>query len=228
MTYPLPENEKKRLEALRSYNLLDTPPESTFDDFTKIASYLFNTPIAMITLIDEHRQWFKSKIGTEVIESPREHSFCTYTIMDKEVMLIKDLADDTRFRNNPFVLSEPTVRFYAGTPLIDVEGYALGSLCIIDMQPRSLDETEKEVLAALGRRVTSQIEFRRVSKQLAGALNDLKRAAHLIPICSHCKGVRNDEGFWETIEEYLSSENQMQLTHGICPKCAKELYPDVK
>ena len=149
--YPVPPNEASRLAALRHYGLLDTSAEQSFDDFAQLASLICDTPIALVTLVDADRQWFKAKVGLEVSETPREQAFCTYAILGRQVMVVEDATADVRFAGNPLVLSDPNIRFYAGAPLIDREGFGLGTLCVIDRQPRQLTEERRRALEALAR-----------------------------------------------------------------------------
>jgi len=131
-----PANEAKRIEALRSLQVLDTPPEERFDRITKIAQHVFDVPIALVSLVDESRQWFKSKQGLEVCETGRDVSFCGHAILRDDALVVPDAFLDKRFADNPLVTGEPHVRFYAGHPLADAAGFKLGTLCIIDHRPR--------------------------------------------------------------------------------------------
>lgn len=220
-----PRNEIKRLEALRRYHILDTEPEAAFDDFAKLASFICGTPMATITLVDLDRQWFKAKVGMDRVETPRNQSFCTHTILANEVMVVEDALIDGRFLDSPLVTGDPHIRFYAGAPLLSPDGHAVGSLCALDQRPRKLDVAGKTMLQTLARRVMEQMELRRVSHDLAAALEDLKTLRDLLPICSHCKGIRNDGGYWQRVEDYLFTSSGTDLTHGICPACAKKHYP---
>lgn len=158
--FPIPENEAERLKALSKYNILDTLSEEEFDRLTKLASIICGVPIALIGLIDQNRQWFKSKIGLEGSETPRELTFCQYAITDNKIMQVQDATKDSRFVDNPFVTGEPDVRFYAGYPLIDPDGYALGTLCVIDKKANALTTEQQEALALLAEEVVSQIVAR--------------------------------------------------------------------
>ncbi|MBU1820112.1 MAG: PAS domain S-box protein, partial [Bacteroidetes bacterium] len=158
---PIPENEEERLKALKNYNILDTLPEEEFERLTKLVSMVCGTPISLITLLDEERQWFKSNVGLDVSQTPRTDSFCQYTIMGESLLEVKDTLEDERFVNNPLVTGPPKMRYYAGFPLIDPDGYALGALCIIDREPNELDANQQEVMALLAREVVSQIVARK-------------------------------------------------------------------
>jgi two-component system NtrC family sensor kinase len=174
----MPTPEEARIAALEKYAILDTEPEQAFDDLTLLASYICKTPIALISLVDENRQWFKSKVGLSVSETPREIAFCSTAIMQADVMVVPDTLQDARFRDNPLVVSEPRIRFYAGAPLITEEGYALGTLCVVDRTPREFSADQKEALQALSRLVLAQLEFRRNLMLLKEALTDRSHAEH--------------------------------------------------
>ncbi len=159
--YPVSEAERNRLASLRSYAILDTDPEKAFDDLTALAAYVCQTPISLISLVDEDRQWFKARIGISATETSRSVSFCTHAIEQRGLFVVPDALEDHRFANNPLVVSDPKIRFYAGAPLVNPEGYALGTLCVIDRKPRSLSMEQLEALAALSRQVEAQLELRR-------------------------------------------------------------------
>jgi GAF domain-containing protein len=174
----MPAPDQERVAALQKYAILDTEPERAFDDLTLLASFVCKTPIALISLVDEDRQWFKSKIGLEATETPRDIAFCSTAIQQSEVMVIPDTLQDDRFRDNPMVVGEPKIRFYAGAPLINEEGYALGTLCVVDRTPREFAPEQKDALQALGRLVLAQLEFRRNLQLLKEALTDRTQAEH--------------------------------------------------
>jgi anti-sigma regulatory factor (Ser/Thr protein kinase) len=170
-------DEAARLAALRRYRILDTDPEQAFDDLTLLASHICHAPIALITLLDEDRQWFKSRVGLTAKETARSVSFCTHAIAcPDEIMVVPDALDDHRFTNNPLVVHDPKIRFYAGAPLCTPEGHALGTLCVVDRVPRTLTPEQMHALDALRRQAQAQLELRRNLIQLREALDERDRA----------------------------------------------------
>jgi anti-sigma regulatory factor (Ser/Thr protein kinase) len=180
-------DEAGRLKALRQYRILDTEPEQAFDDLTLIASQICGVPVALISLVDEDRQWFKSRVGIEARESSRSVSFCAHAILQRGIFTIPDASKDERFRDNPFVRGDPHIRFYAGAPITTQDGYALGTLCVIDYVPRKLTDDQIKALEALERQVTAQLELRRNLDELRVALEGIDTLSALIPYCSTCE-----------------------------------------
>ncbi|WP_287129989.1 response regulator [Candidatus Cyanaurora vandensis] len=169
-------DESVRLAVLESYGILDTPAEAAFDDLARLAAHICETPIALVSLVDETRQWFKARMGLEISQTSREIAFCAYAIEQTQLFLVPDALKDDRFARNPLVIHEPHIRFYAGMPLVTPEGAALGTLCVIDTVPRTLTSEQQSVLAALGRQVVDQLTLRRNLKQLAQAKAEAEQA----------------------------------------------------
>ena len=163
---PIPKNEKQRLADLQSYKILDTPPEENFDHITALAAHICGTPIALITLIDSDRQWFKSKVGLTVSETSRDVAFCAHAIMQHGLFVVADAAHDRRFATNPLVTAKPKIRFYAGAPLVNLEQHALGTLCVLDRVPRVLSPDQTKALRALSQQAMAQMELRRTVIEL--------------------------------------------------------------
>lgn len=163
---PIPFNEKERVEALRRYQILDTQSEESFDRLTQLASTICQTPISFISIVDECRSWLKSKVGVDAEEVPRDIVFCQYTLLGTDLLEVEDTTQDERFKENPFVTREPYIRFYAGYPLTDPDGYALGTLCVMDSTPRKLTPSQQKALQTLGKMATSLIVEYRQKQEL--------------------------------------------------------------
>lgn len=153
--------EDRRLAELRSFDVLDTAPEATFDECVRLAAAVANTPTALISLLDGTRQWFKARVGLEVAETPRNIAFCDHAIRGKEVFVVEDASKDSRFAHNPLVTEDPRIRFYAGAPLITRDGYALGTICVIDYVPHEFTVEQREALTTLSSHVMAQLDLRR-------------------------------------------------------------------
>ncbi|SDB35085.1 Adenylate cyclase, class 3 [Flavobacteriaceae bacterium MAR_2010_188] len=158
--------EKARLAALHEQNILDTENEEEFDRIVKVASFICGTPISLISLVDTDRQWFKSRIGLELKETPRSVSFCSHAIQQDGIMEIEDATKDKRFKDNPLVKGDPNIKFYAGTPLITQAGFKLGTLCVIDRVPKILSQEQKDCLKTLSMQIMNQLELKQQKKQL--------------------------------------------------------------
>ena len=173
---PIPENESQRLRAVRSYEILDTPPEVDFDTLTRVATQALGTPAGVIGLMDADRLWFKSQLGLGVPQLDRQIAFCAHALMKPgEALIVEDLQQDPRFRNNPLVTQEPHLRFYAGAPLIDRDGYALGTIAVVDIEPRKISDTHIELLGDLSTLVITALE----NRQRANILSQLAMTDHL-------------------------------------------------
>jgi GAF domain-containing protein len=170
MNYPVPANEMERLRTLRAYKILDTRPEERFDDLTQLAALICDAPISLISLLDSDRQWFKSRFGLDMQETPRAQAFCTHAIMQPEIFVVPDAAKDERFAQSPLVTGETHIRFYAGAPLAARDGHLLGTLCVMDRQPHALSNGQKSALEILSRLVIANIELRSDLQELRDAL----------------------------------------------------------
>jgi anti-sigma regulatory factor (Ser/Thr protein kinase) len=204
----IPRDETARLESLDRYRILDTEPERSFDDLTLLASHICGTPIALISLIDAQRQWFKSKVGLTLTETSRSIAICAHAIQQQDVFIVPNALDDERFRNNPLVTGDAHLRFYAGAPLVMPDGHALGTLCVMDQVARTLTRDQIAALEALRRQAVAQLELRKnlsdlkralaerdraeaertkLITDLRAALDNVNRLGGLIPYCEACQ-----------------------------------------
>src|SRR5262245_39596131 len=200
MKAPLPGDEVERLAALHGLGILDTPPELAYDELTGLAAYICQTPIALISLVDENRQWFKSRVGLTTGETPREVAFCAHAILQPDLMVVPDARADERFANNPLVASPQGIRFYAGAPLVTAEGHALGTLCVLDHKPRDLSQEQQRALRALSHQVVAQLRLRQqlaeqmhINAELRRVEEELQRANDLLALAVRGSHV----GVWE-------------------------------
>ena len=181
-------DEQERLEALRSYDIIDTDPEPVFNDLAQLAAYVCGTPMAVVSLLDDERQWLKARVGIDVREVAREQTFCQYALRATDVFEIPDTLADALYASNPMVTGAPHIRFYAGTPLLTPEGYSLGTLCAFDTVPRSLSTDQREALRLLARQVMAHLELRRTRllldderRKLEGVIRLAGRTDGLVP-----------------------------------------------
>jgi GAF domain-containing protein len=162
-------DEEARLNALSRYSILDTLPEQIYDDITALASLICGTPISLVSLVDAERQWFKSTVGVELRETPRSLSFCAHTLPTARTLIVGDAQKDSRFMDNPAVVGDPKIRFYAGAPIVEPGGHVLGTVCVIDTTPRTLSPIQIAALEALARHTMALMEMRRTIQELRGS-----------------------------------------------------------
>ena len=187
-----PKNEDIRVAALRSLDILDTEPEERFDRLTRIAKRLFKVPIALVSFVDINRQWFKSCQGLEVKEMPRDISFCGHAILGDDIFIISDTLLDDRFYDNPLVINEPRIRFYAGIPLVISNEIRVGTLCLIDREPRILSEEDKELLRDLGQMAVQDLTLVQLATideltQISNRRGFSTLAIHALNLCKRMK-----------------------------------------
>ncbi|HEX9794048.1 MAG TPA: GAF domain-containing protein [Planctomycetota bacterium] len=194
MNAPISSDEERRLQALQALDILDTQPEGAFDDIVLLASRICGTPIAVISLVDSVRQWFKSRVGLYATETPRDIAFCAHAILEPdELMIVRDAHRDERFADNPLVTGDPNIRFYAGAPLVTSSGHALGTVCVIDSVARSLTLDGQQALRALARQTVALLEQRLTVRQLESRIEKL--VAHNIELSELSRGLLHDSSY---------------------------------
>lgn len=164
--YPVPPDEEERLQALRSYGILDTAEEQEFNDIVSLAAAVCDVPIALVSLVDQNRQWFKARVGLDQAETSRDVSFCAHAIVGTDLLEVEDATAEDRFRDNPLVTKDPNIRFYAGVPLVPDGEHPFGTLCVIDRERRTLSASQRAALQSLARQASALIELRRVNADL--------------------------------------------------------------
>ncbi|KIG15345.1 Diguanylate cyclase (GGDEF domain) with GAF sensor [Enhygromyxa salina] len=218
--------DNARVDTLHGYAILDSEPEPRFDALTKISSLALDLPVTLITLVDAAREWTKSAYGVELASLPTQLGFGSAAIAARQLLVIEDISTDPRFAAHPLVTGPLQLRFFAGVPLEVRCGHQIGSLCVFGQTPHAVTPRETELLLALAGQVVQMLELRRTESELEGAVQSIRTLATLIPICSHCRKVRDDENHWSTLERLVQAKTGSRFTHGICPDCVREHYPD--
>jgi GAF domain-containing protein len=232
MTFPIPDDEDARLAELDTYQIVDTMPEQQYDDIANLVAQVCGTSISTVALLDRDRKWHKAKAGISKEAVPREFAICSHTILGREPLIVNDTTEHEVFCDIGMVTNPPYVRFYAGVPLVNPDGFALGTLCAIDTLPKSLHAYQVDALSSLARQVVALLELHRTRLQLERtvaakdeALANVKQLRELLPICCGCKKIRDDADEWHQLESYISQRTDATFTHGYCPDCVQDLLP---
>ncbi|MBA3258658.1 MAG: GAF domain-containing protein [Gemmatimonadales bacterium] len=227
-------SETERLAALRSYEILDTPPDGAFDRITALAARHFEVPVALVSLVDEDRIWFKSRCGLEAGQVPRVPGLCASVILSDTAYIVKNAIEDPRTLANPLVAGELGVRFYAAAPLITHDGYRLGTMNIIDFAPREFDAEEEWTLQQFAGLVVDQMELRLSARKAIATLTQIflgaersKELRKLVTVCAWSRKIRVDEE-WVSFEEFLVEKLGVSITHGIDPQIAERLQGEME
>jgi GAF domain-containing protein len=230
MTDPANRREVERLEALRSYEILDTPPDGAFDRVTALAAHHFGVPIALVTLVDEDRIWFKSRHGLDAEQIPRSPGLCASVILSDDAYVVTNALEDPRTLANPLVAGEMGLRFYAAAPLITHDGHRLGTINVIDFNPREVDARGRWTLQQFAGLVMDQMELRLAARKAISSLSQIFRGAEqsdafrqLITVSAWSRKIQVD-GEWVSFEEFLMDKLGLSITHGIDPETAQHLH----
>ena len=218
MPAPIPFDEALRLRALREYAILDTEPDAAFDDITRLAAAICGTTIALVSFVDEDRLWFLSRHGTELRQTDRCLAFCAHAIFDEGLFEVPDALLDRRFADNPLVLEGPRIRFYAGALLVSPDGQNLGTLCVIDRQPRCLTEDQRAALLALARQVSRLLDGIVVRRNLAAALAALDAFDRSLPVCVVCDGLTFGDRDM-SLRAFVESHTAARFHSTVCARC---------
>ncbi len=218
MPAPIPVDEALRLKALREYAILDTEPDAAFDDITRLAAAICGTSISLVSFVDEDRQWFLSRHGTELRQTDRCMAFCAYAIFDEGILEVPDALLDPRFAENPLVVEGPRIRFYAGALLVSPDGQNLGTLCVIDRNPRRLSEEQRATLLALARQVSRLLDGMVVRRQLAAALDALDAFDRQLPVCVVCDGLTFQDKTM-SLRTFVETHTPARFHQTVCAQC---------
>jgi GAF domain-containing protein len=234
MTHTDTRREAERLAALHSYDILDTPPDGAFDRITALAARYFNVPVALVSLVDEDRIWFKSRHGLDVQEIPRSPGLCASVILTDASYVVTNALEDPRTLANPLVAGAMGVRFYAAAPLITHDGFRLGTMNIIDFSPREFDGESERTLKEFAGLVIDQMELRLSARQAIASLSQVfltaqrpKGLDELITVCAWSRKIQVN-GRWVSFEEFLVDKLGVSITHGIDPEAAQNVYRNMR
>lgn len=215
-----------RSEALAEYAILDSGAEARFDSLTKVAALALGQPIALISIVDAEREWIKSAYGVDALAIPNRPGFSSHVVATGEVLGVADATIDPHFCDHPLVNGPLEVRSFLGVPLRVHSGHLLGTLAVLGSGSHIHSTRDTELLLGLGQQVVELLELRRTEAQLEETAEKIRTLATLIPICSHCRKVRDEERRWSTLERLVQAKTGSRFTHGICPDCVREHYPD--
>ncbi len=228
MSSPDPNDDNARMLELESHEILDTMPKRENHDIALLTTEICQTKMSTLAMLDREQKWHKSKVGISKEWMPRDFSICLHMIRGEEPFIVPDTQKDDVFCKIGMVRNPPHVRFYAGVPLINENGFALGTLCAIDTDPKTLDDYQVWALQSLARQVVLLLELRRKSLRLEKTLGEKEAAkaknkalASMLPICCCCKKIRDDQDYWYQVEDYISQHRDTTFTHGYCPDCHK-------
>ena len=225
MSAPKPVDEASRLEALRYYDILDSAPDAAFDDITRIAAHICDTPIALVSFVDEDRLWFKARVGLDMAETDRCLSMCAWAILGEELFELADTWVDDRFVANGLVVGEPFIRFYAGVPLRSAEGMNLGTLCVIDRVPRTLSDPQRSALRALGNQVSRLLEGTVVRRLLAESLVTFGVFDRSFPACTMCGDIVLQDS-QTPLRNFVSEHTPARFHDTVCRTCPPTYDPE--
>ena len=214
MKSPIPEDERDRLDAVELYDLIERGSDRILNDLTRLAAAICETPISLVTFVREDRQDHMAGTGMELGSTSRDEAFCAHALDLDDLLVVEDATVDERFADNPFVVDDPSIRFYAGAPLRMPGEHTLGTLCVIDKQPRQLNTSRRDALRILRDTIVTHLELKR-------AREDIKAIRSLLPMCAWCRSIRTPDDRWVPIHEYVS--DTQPVSHGICPICSQNL-----
>ena len=217
----------RRLTTLHRYQILDRVSERTYDDISKLAAFMFEAPIGVISLFSAERHSLKAIFGSDTLLPELVEPFTLQTSETPDVLVVEDAIADERFVECPLVTGDEGVRFYAGAPLVTPDGVGIGALSVMDHRPRQVTPRELGMLHSLARMVMTTMDLHRVTDELASEVLKVRNLSGLLPICAGCKNIRNDSGYWQRVESYVQEHSQAEFTHGMCPECAKKYFPNL-